>query len=257
MKTNAKNLDDIVFENRNKDYGAYSLRKNYNKNMMSAVIIAITVFLLGVSVPLIANYFSTGKGSVGPDDIIVIMEPTPKKVEIAKLPEAPMEKKKERTYRAPVVTTNDAEVPDDLMDLMDLARNEAPTDTSGTLVDVPEDKPNTKVIDDEDVSKPPTIVEEMPEFPGGDVARIKFLAENTKYPDVAKQTGIQGPVYLTFVVEKDGSITNVKILRGIGGGCDDEAMRVAKLMPKWNPGRQNGKEVRVQMNMPTSFILRD
>jgi len=100
-----------------------------------------------------------------------------------------------------------------------------------------------------------TIVEKAPSFPGGDAARIKFMQENIKYPQMAKESGIQGTVYITFVVERNGSVSKVKILRGIGGGCDEEAIRVVKAMPKWNAGKQRGKPVRVQFNMPIKFIL--
>ncbi len=100
-----------------------------------------------------------------------------------------------------------------------------------------------------------TVVEENPTFPGGDEARMKYLQENIKYPQMARESGIQGTVYVTFVVEPSGNITNIKILRGIGGGCDEEASRVVSLMPKWVPGKQRGKSVRVQFNMPIRFVL--
>jgi protein TonB len=100
-----------------------------------------------------------------------------------------------------------------------------------------------------------TVVEESPGFPGGDEARIKFLQENIKYPTMARESGIQGTVYVTFVVEKGGNVSDVKILRGIGGGCDEEAIRVIRAMPRWNPGKQRGKSVRVQFNMPIKFTL--
>lgn len=99
------------------------------------------------------------------------------------------------------------------------------------------------------------VVESMPSFPGGEEARIRYLQENLKYPQMARESGIQGRVFLTFVVERDGSITDVKVLRGIGGGCDEEAIRVIQNMPKWNPGKQRGKPVRVQFNMPILFKL--
>ena len=99
------------------------------------------------------------------------------------------------------------------------------------------------------------IVEEMPEFPGGEEARTRFLLENIKYHQMARESGIQGVVYVTFVVEPDGSISNVRVIRGIGGGCDEEAIRVVKMMPKWIPGNQRGKPVRVQFNMPIKFTL--
>jgi len=253
MKNTEKNLDDIIFKNRNKDYGAYSLRKSYNKNMMSAVVIAIVIFLLGVSVPLIANYFNSEKVVITSYDPTVILNPDLKDKPIEKLPDAPVEKKKVPVFRAPIVTDTDEDVPE-LSELIEISKNTNPADTLAEI-GIPEDKPKTNVIDEGEELKIHTFVEEWPEFPGGDGARVKFLSENIIYPKVAKETGIQGPVHLTFVVEKDGSITNVNILRGIGGGCDEEATRVVSSMPKWKPGRQNGKEVRVQFNMPINFKL--
>ena len=100
-----------------------------------------------------------------------------------------------------------------------------------------------------------TVVEDNPMFPGGDEARMKFLRDNIKYPQMARESGIQGTVYVTFVVEANGAITNIKVLRGIGGGCDEEALRVVRQMPKWQPGKQRGKAVRVQFNMPIRFVL--
>lgn len=99
------------------------------------------------------------------------------------------------------------------------------------------------------------IVEESPHYPGGDLLRLKFLQENVHYPQAAREALIQGVVYLTFVVEKDGSITDVHVLRGIGGGCDEEAIRVIKQMPKWIPGKQRGNPVRVQFNLQINFKL--
>ena len=100
-----------------------------------------------------------------------------------------------------------------------------------------------------------TVVESMPSFPGGEEARITYLNENIKYPQMARESGIQGRVFVTFVVERDGRVTDVKVLRGIGGGCDEEAVRVIQNMPKWEPGKQRGKPVRVQFNMPILFKL--
>lgn len=100
-----------------------------------------------------------------------------------------------------------------------------------------------------------TIVQDMPSFPGGDAAMLAYLGKNIKYPTLAKESGIQGTVYVTFVVEKDGSVSNVKVLRGIGGGCDEEAIRVVKSMPRWTPGKQRGKPVKVQYNLPCRFVL--
>jgi protein TonB len=100
-----------------------------------------------------------------------------------------------------------------------------------------------------------TIVEKMPIFPGGEEELYKYVASSVVYPTAAKESGITGTVIVTFIVEKDGSVTNVKILKGIGGGCDEEALRVVKAMPKWSPGKQDGKPVRVQFNLPIRFSL--
>ena len=101
------------------------------------------------------------------------------------------------------------------------------------------------------------IVEEMPKFPGGEKALMDYVSNNVKYPEEAKNKNIAGRVFVSFVVEKDGSIGEVKVLRGIGGGCDEEAVRVIKEMPKWKPGMQKGKPVRVNYMMPIFFKLDD
>ena len=101
----------------------------------------------------------------------------------------------------------------------------------------------------------PDIVESMPEFPGGMKVLMNYLHENLKYPSLAKETGIQGRVFVAFVIETDGSISDVQVLRGIGGGCDQEAIRVVQNMPKWIPGKQRGIPVRVRFNLPIKFTL--
>jgi len=115
----------------------------------------------------------------------------------------------------------------------------------------PSEKPEIEVADNE-IFK---VVEFAPEFIGGEEARINFLRKNISYPQMARESGIQGTVHLTFVIEKTGEISDVQILRGIGGGCDEEAIRVIKAMPKWKAGIQRDKNVRVQFNLPIKFIL--
>lgn len=100
-----------------------------------------------------------------------------------------------------------------------------------------------------------TSVEQMPQFPGGMEKFMEYLKTNLKYPAVARQNYVQGKVFVRFIVEKDGSLTDVKIVRGIGNGCDEEAQRLVKSSPKWNPGIQNGTPVRVYYTLPVSFSL--
>lgn len=112
--------------------------------------------------------------------------------------------------------------------------------------------PQEETIDEQEIF---TVVESMPEFPGGQQAMMEYIARNIRYPAMARESGIQGRVFVNFVVERDGSVTNVRVLRGIGGGCDEEAIRVVKAMPKWTPGRQRGQAVRVSFNLPVRFTL--
>ena len=109
--------------------------------------------------------------------------------------------------------------------------------------------------EDEEEDQIFSVVEDDPEFPGGMDSLLAFLQRNIVYPELARENGIEGKVYVTFVVETDGSISNVKVLRDIGGGCGQEAVRVVMLMPKWKPGKQAGKAVRVQYNLPIYFVL--
>ncbi len=127
-----------------------------------------------------------------------------------------------------------------------------------------EPSPNEPIIHEnplmpaeEAIDEPLILVPEIaPEFPGGINALMNFIARNIRYPEMAREQMIQGRVYVSFIVEKDGSVSTIKLLRGIGGGCDEEAIRVVNAMPSWQPGRQNGRAVRVAYNLPIRFSLK-
>ena len=119
--------------------------------------------------------------------------------------------------------------------------------SDGTIVLIATEKWDTTTIY--------TLVEENPEFPGGKKELDKWLAANLKYPAIAREEGIEGSTYIGFVVEKDGSITEVQVKRGIAGGCNEEASRLIKSMPKWKPGKQNGQVVRTAYTLPVKFKL--
>lgn len=140
---------------------------------------------------------------------------------------------------------DDEEEIEEELEVMDLELDE---DTEIEYVEVVEE-----TVAEEEIF---TIVEQMPSYPGGDEAMFKYLSKNINYPQIAADAGITGRVYITFVIEKDGNVTDVKVLKGIGGGCDEEAIRVVKQMPKWIPGKQRGKSVKVQFNLPVNFTLR-
>ena len=154
----------------------------------------------------------------------------------------------------PEVTTELNVIEDDAesqneVDMSSFQRQEEATNIEITPVKIEEEE-------EEDEQVIFQVVENDPEFPGGIEALMKYLQQNIKYPQLARENNITGKVYVTFVVERDGSVTGVRVLRDIGGGCGQEAVRVVKSMPKWTPGKQRGKAVRVQYNLPVNFSLR-
>jgi periplasmic protein TonB len=251
--SNAKNLDEIVFRNRNKEYGAYELRKKYSKFVTRSLIISIAVLLFGVLIPffIFKQTYSANQDQQVSVDMMDMNKP---KEEAAPPPpppppEATVEQKAK--FTAPIVVTDTTETTEINQDDLNQTVN---TNINTEEVVVEDDNSNDVI---EEVVETPifTVVEEMPSFPGGDEARIKFLTENIKYPQMAKESGIQGTVYVTFVINEKGKVADVRVLRGIGGGCDEEAIRVVNMMPPWNAGKQSGKAVRVQFNMPIKFTL--
>jgi len=256
METKVKaDIDEIVFEKRNKVYGAYFLRKAYNKYVTRALIISAAAIFLAAVIPFIifkqARSVNVEK-NVGAefanldapktDDAPPPPPPPP--------PEAIEQKVK---FTAPVVTTDTVEDKGMLNqdDLNQQSTNTAPVvnEDQGIVVE----EKQTQVI--EQAAPILLIVEVMPSYVGGEEALYKYLADNIKYPQVARETNISGTVVVQFVVETDGSITQVTLLKDIGGGCGDEAIRVVKAMPRWNPGKQNGTAARVQYQLPVKFSL--
>jgi len=255
-KQRVESLEEIVFKNRNKEYGSYQLRKKYQKYMTVAMIIGLVLICVGVGYPLISSYLNKSKmirekeKSVTAEMLNAPKEELPPPPPPPPPPEALVEKVK---FTAPVVV-EDTTIETGLQtqdDLANKANTEVPTEE--VEVEVKDEKP--QVIEQPQQAEIFTVVEEQPSYPGGEETRIKFLQDNIKYPEEAKELGIQGKVFVTFVVEVDGSITDVRVLRGIGGGCDEEAIRVVKAMPKWIPGKQRGVPVRVQFNLPIKFTL--
>jgi protein TonB len=256
MKTTIKNQDDIVFENRNKDYGAYFLRRSYNKIVTRALFFAVLFFLGIVSIPLIAGLKHSDKkitfDPTCPFDPRLITPPD--KTELPKLPDA-IKKEQIAVFKPPVIVTDPVEVNIDFDSLMDKTKNGKEPELSGDgplIVDVDVSK---SPIDFNSVETPVLIPEVYPTFIGGEDAMYKWLGNNIKYPQIARETGIQGTVIISFVVEKDGSISGIQLLKDIGGGCGEEAIRVVKLMPKWREGRQYNKPVRVPYSLPIKFTL--
>ena len=252
--------NDIVFEERNKKYGAYALRKNHNRTVALALLITGSSFLLLVSLPAIIDWINNKMEEVViPVEITAVDLTAPPPLDETEPPPPPpppppvMETVK---FTPPVVT--DEEVVDEPPPVQAEETPQISTVTQEGTEDaiiIPQEA--TGVVEPAS-DAPLAIVEQMPTFPGGETEMMKFIQKNVQYPQMEKEAGISGTCYITFVVEKDGSITGVDKLRGVSGGpgCDKEAIRVVKLMPAWNVGKQNGRAVRVQFNLPIKFSLR-
>jgi periplasmic protein TonB len=252
-KVYVESLEDMVFKGRNQEYGAYVLRKKYRKYVSVAMLIALIILIGAVAYPVIASYISKNKiikedKSVETEILNAPKEDLPPPPPPPPPPEAMAEKVK---FTVPKVVEDTVETGLATQDDLSMKGNvEAPPEEEIKI-----EEPKEQVIQQEAPKEIFTVVEEQPGYPGGDEARIKFLQENIKYPEEAKELGVQGKVFVTFVVEVDGSITDVRVLRGIGAGCDEEAVRVVKSMPRWVPGKQRGQPVRVQFNLPIKFTL--
>jgi periplasmic protein TonB len=268
MNWKKTSLDDVIFENRNKAYGAYFLRQKYSGHVKKAALVGTSLFLLMVSSPLIADKMKGNYASI--DNTVVTMAelpkvaPPPVEPPKPKLPVPPPEQKQIRTisFTPPKVMDNPIEEPPlPKMDEITAAVSTKTQDgVEGNLppIAAPE-APPVGTEEPKKVEAPKDevllIVEQQPEFENGVKAMYDFLSKNIVYPNVARENGIEGIVYIGFVVSKDGTIRDVHFKRGIGGGCNEEAMRVVKMMPRWKPGKQNGKAVNVAFTIPVKFKL--
>jgi len=254
-----KPFDEIVFEHRNKEYGAYELRKRYDRNMNLAFIIAISVFVISVSIPAIMDFLDSivpAEADTNVELTLVDAPPLDKDIPPPPPPPDPPPPVQETIKFTPPVVTEEPIDEKDIPPPQDEIKVQVGTETKEGTGDI---ELPTEGDGKDEVEAPQqifTIVEQMPEFPGGEEKLFEYLGKNIKYPSMARENGITGTVYVTFVVEGNGEISDVKKLRGIGGGCDEEAMRVVKAMPSWRAGKQNGKSVRVQYNLPIKFTLR-
>ncbi len=264
----AMTLDDIIFMNRHRAYGAYDLRKAYPVALRNAVLLGIGLFLLLFIGPIIY-------GRLAPKEIEYSMtEVKLSDVALAPKEEKPLpelEKPKEVPkqaavrYLTPEVVENPPhEDPPPFFEEFEKA-TPGPETIEGTggeevaIVAPPEDTPAPEATKPAEVeARAPEVFEKVevdPQFAGGSEGLRAFLTKNLHYPSPAQRSNIQGRVYLTFTVEPDGSLSNINVIRGIGFGCDEEALRVMKLMPKWKPGKQSGRAVRVKFTMPIVFAL--
>ncbi len=263
LDLNEKEWVNLIFANRNQEYGAYQLRKEFAKNSALGILFAILLFSFAVTAPLIVNLIS---GKIIPD-ILVKYNPTitiapPPSIDIIKpLPpavETPAKLNSSIKFVPPVIVKDYIVPNEDLPPNLEIENNNPGIKTIGIPDDGPDGNPpnlNPGPGATVPIDGPVHFAEIMPEFPGGEEAFIKYLSKNVKYPAFARENNISGIVYIDFVIDKDGKPTNVKIKRGVNKSLDEEAMRVIRNMPSWAPGKQNGQTVKVQYTIPVSFKL--
>ncbi|WP_266362840.1 energy transducer TonB [Tellurirhabdus rosea] len=265
-------LDDIVFNNRNKAYGAYTLRKTYPTTIYRSVIIGSALFLLGMASPTIISVLTPEeKEEVMVEvDLMKVAPPPIDPNEPPPPPPPPVELPKVNTVKfLPPEVKPDEEVPEEtppptveeLKEAVAAEKTQEGDPNAEEVIAAPEETAGpTKVEAAVEVAPKKddeifTVVEQQPEFPGGQSAMYAWLGKNIRYPAAASRANVSGRVFVSFVVNTDGSIQDVQVLKGLGFGTDEEAQRVVKQMPKWRPGKQSGRAVRVKYNLPINFQL--
>ena len=264
---------DLVFEGRNHAYGAYKLRKGTSKrNVWSIIIVALAAVLLflGLQLQKMAQANKTVENTQAVELAKLQEKKKEAKVEkkevIKQEPEKVVEQVKSSVkFTAPVIKKDEEVKEEDEIKLDEVQKSdkavgaftvEGNDEVGGAVLKAKEEiaapEPPKHVVEETKIF---TVVEQMPLFPGGDAALMGYLRDNIHYPTVAAENGVQGRVVVGFVVERDGSITDVNVLRSVDPSLDREAMRVVKSMPKWTPGKQNGSTVRVKYQVPVTFRL--
>lgn len=251
--------DDIVFERRNKDYGAYINRKNYSKYVLIALGITVVVLILVLAAPAIAELLKSARSSEEPKlkEMTVSLDQPPPITPQPPPPDVriPPPVKTIIKFLPPKVTEKEVVEEEEMPTIEEIKENETGAVAVEGTGEVVFDEPAPVVAEESDEDKIFYAVEQQAEFPGGLQAMMKFLQKNIKYPASAKRMGIEGRVFVKFIVDKEGGISNMEIVKGINADLDKEAMRVIKLMPPWKPGKQNGRAVKSQFVLPVYFKL--
>ncbi|MBQ4449578.1 MAG: energy transducer TonB [Prevotella sp.] len=266
---------DLLFENRNKEYGAYVLRHQTSARNIKSILVVLIAFALVMAFMVVKNtYYSCGTDHVVHDQVVELTPWNDKKTEpkverVEPIREEKIEQIVEKVkssikFIAPIIKKDSEVDPKDEMKTQEeimsskvavgfanVIGNDESADVlrSKTLLVTEPVKPK------EEENTVFEYVEQMPSFPGGDAALMRYLSKNIKYPPLAEENGIQGRVICSFVVERDGSVSDIRIKRSVDPSLDKEAMRVVSAMPKWIPGRQNGQMVRVKYTLPVTFRL--
>lgn len=259
MKTEAssKSWDDLVFENRNKEYGAYLVRKSYTQHMTTGLGLSVAVACLLLILPRILNLIGNGNSIIPPIELpadagtIFTQPPT---VPLPKPPPPDQARSVTPPVNLPpeVVTTETTDViptVDELSEAMpstDDGKGAVPTEASTGIIDAPPAPIENKIFIHAEV---------MPEYDGGLKKMMQYISGRIRYPASAQRQGIEGTVYISFVIDEEGKVTDVSVTKGISADIDKEAVRVIASMKKWTPGMQNKRAVSVRMTLPIKFQL--
>jgi periplasmic protein TonB len=249
-------FDDIVFNDRNKEYGAYKLRKKYNRTVIWSLAVGIIIIATAIITPFINAKALEKRSKRAERQVEIKMEnldqPNEQVAPPPPPPPPPSDVVQQQKYVPPVVV--DSIKPEDVSQLM--TADEAQTSVKNEEVVEVVQEVKEEVQEEEAEQAPFVVVEEMPMFPGGDAELLKYIAEHTQYPEVAKENNIQGRVIVRFCVTSKGGVNQVSILKGVDPELDAEAIRVVNTLPPFKPGKQGGKPVPVWYMVPITFTLK-
>jgi protein TonB len=264
---------ELVFAGRNQAYGAYKLRQGTGKRNVISIIAVVCLIIacqVGLTIKKAADAEAAKRAAMNQAVELSKLE-QPKKAEVKQKqvkvePEKVVEQVKSSIkFTAPVIKKDSEVKPEDELKTQDQIMEtktaigsfdvKGNDDVNGEVLKAKEVIAQPEPPKHEEESKVFDVVEQMPSFPGGNGALLEYLATHVKYPVVAQENGVQGRVIVSFVVERDGSITDVRVVRSVDPSLDREAARVVSSMPRWTPGKQNGSAVRVKYNVPVMFKL--
>jgi len=253
---NAPAFDDIVFKARNKEYGAYKLRKKYNRTVMVALLIGVFIIATAIITPFISAKAAVNKGKRAERQVEIKLEnldaPVDKVAPPPPPPPPPTDVVQQQKYVPPQVV--DSIKPEDVKQM--ITADQAQTEVTNKDVVEAVQQVKEEVQETEAEPEPFVVVEEMPMFPGGDPALLKYISEHTQYPEIAKENNIQGKVIVRFCVTPKGGVSQVSVLKGVDPELDKEAIRVVNTLPAFKPGKQGGKPVPVWYMVPINFTLK-
>ncbi|SOD93467.1 energy transducer TonB [Spirosoma fluviale] len=261
--------DDIIFQARNRAYGAFDLRSQYRPTLSRALGLGVGLFLSALAAPtLYARFWPhesiTANQSMSEVTLTKLAEPPAEKPIV--IPPAETAPAVNTVRNLPPVVMPEADVVEETLpptteELKDATSGTQTAEGTGDIDVIAAPEASAPTVTEKAIEAAPKteapflVVEQQPEYPGGMEALRNFLSKNLNYPRQAASAGVAGRVYVSFVVNTDGSLTDLQVVKGIGFGCDEEAVRVMRKMPNWRPGKQSGRAVRVKYNLPISFTL--